>query len=243
MAARHHPEGGFATTRWSTVAVAVNGNAQGARAALERLCEDYWRALFAFALRQGRDVHTAEDLTQAFFAHFLARGYLRAADRSRGRFRTFLLTCFQHFLAHEWEKRRAIKRGGRLKFLSYEDHRQALESRAAERPELGPARHYDREWALTIMERAWFRLEAEVSGDGRADQFRELSRFLQVEAGPGEYAAVAARLAWTDRAVKLGVHRLRRRYGRLVRDEVRETVADEGDVADELRYLVELMAE
>src|SRR6188768_3188578 len=105
--------GRFTTTRWSSVARANDPTAPEARAALERLCQDYWQPLFAFALRQGRDFHAAEDLTQAFFAHFFERGYMRAVDRTRGRFRTFLLTCFQHFLVHEWEKACAAKRGGR----------------------------------------------------------------------------------------------------------------------------------
>ncbi len=242
MTASGEPAGQFATTRWSTVTIASDSSSPGARAALERLCQDYWPPLFAFALRQGRDFHTAQDLTQAFFAHFIERGYLRAADRTRGKFRTFLLTCFQHFLVHEWEKQQAAKRGGRFVLLSWEEQGAALESRAASSAELPPERHFDREWALAIMERALARLQGEFAAAGRERDFQVIGRFLHVEAAPGEYLAAATQLGLTHRAVKLAVHRLRRRYGRFVREEVRETVASESDVEDELRYLVELMS-
>ena len=240
--AAEYPAGRFATTRWSSVAIAGDASSPSARSALERLCQDYWPPLFAFALRQGRDFHVAQDLTQAFFAHFIERGYLRAADRTRGRFRTFLLTSFQHFLVHEWEKNRAVKRGGPFILLSWEEHCGDLESRATATPESPPERHYDREWALAIMERSLARLQAEFAAAGKETDFKLLSRFLHTEAAPGEYLTVANQLGVPDRSVKLAVHRIRRRYGRLVRDEVRETVANEADVEDEMRYLVELMS-
>ena len=242
MTADGDPEGRFTTTRWSSVAIAGDASSPSPRAALERLCQDYWPPLFAFALRQGRDFHTAQDLIQAFFTHFIERGYLRAADRTRGRFRTFLLTSFQHFLVHEWEKNRAVKRGGQFILLSWEESCGDLESRAAATPESPPERHYDREWALAIMERSLVRLQAEFAAAGKERDFQLLSYFLHAEAAPGEYLKVANQLGVKDRAVQLAVHRLRRRYGRLVREEVRETVASEADVEDEMRYLVELMS-
>jgi RNA polymerase sigma-70 factor (ECF subfamily) len=234
--------GRFSTTRWSTVAIASNSSSPEARAALERLCQDYWPPLFVFALRQGNDSHTAQDLTQAFFAHFIERGYLRAADRTRGRFRTFLLTCFQHFLVHEWEKHHAAKRGGGFVLLSWEEHAAALESRAASITDLPLERHYDREWALAIMERALARLQAEFAAVGRDRYFKVLGHFLHAEAAPGEYLEASTQLGLTHRTFKLAVHRIRRRYGRLVREEIRETVASESDVEAEMRYLVELMS-
>lgn len=234
--------GRFSTTRWSTVAIASDPASPDAHAALERLCQDYWPPLFAFALRKSRNPHTAEDITQAFFARFIERGYLNAADRTRGRFRTFLLTCFEHFLIHDWERNRAAKRGGHFTLLSWDEHRGALESRSAA-TESPPERHYDREWALVIMERALARLQEDFAASGRERNFQVLGRFLSAEAAPGEYAAAGEQLGLADRAVKLVVHRMRRRYGRLMRDAVRETVADESDVQDELRYLVELLSE
>ncbi|MCI0535145.1 MAG: sigma-70 family RNA polymerase sigma factor [Verrucomicrobiales bacterium] len=242
MSTDDNPSGRFTTTRWSTVIMAGRFPSPETRGALERLCQDYWPPLFAFALRQGRDSHAAEDVTQSFFTHFLERGYLRAADRTRGRFRTFLLTCFQHFLTHEWERNRAAKRGGRFMLVSWEENAAALESRATAVSDLKPELHYDREWALAMMRRALTRLEMELVESGRGRHFEVLGRFLHAEAASGEYAAAAEQLGLIDRAVKLAVHRLRRRYGRLVREEVRETVADESDVEAELRYLVELMS-
>jgi len=234
--------GRFATTRWSAVARAGDPAAPEARAALDRLCRDYWPPIFAFALRQGRDFHTAQDNTQAFFARFLERGYLRAADPTRGRFRTFLLTCFQHFLTQEWEKERAVKRGGRFELVSWEEQYPGLESRAAASTTSKPAEYYDREWALSVMGRALARLRTELAGAGREGRFVLLGRFLQAEPGPGDYENAARELGLNPRAVKLAVHRLRRRYGHLVRDEVRQTVSDESDVADELRHLVEVLS-
>jgi RNA polymerase sigma-70 factor (ECF subfamily) len=231
----------FATTRWTRVTIASDPASPAARAALEQLCQDYWPPLFAFALRQGRDSHTAQDLTQAFFAHFLERGYLRAADRTRGRFRTFLLTCFQHFLIHEWEKKQAVKRGGQFVLVSWEEQSAGLESRAVSAASMPPEKLYDREWALNIMERGLTRLRAEFVAAGRDRHFEILGQFLHSEPGPGEYLGAGQQLDLPHRAVKLAVHRMRRRYGRLVREEVRETVTSESEVDDEMRYLVELM--
>ncbi len=239
--ATDHVAWSFRTTRWSRVAMANDPASPEAVAALECLCQDYWPPLFAFALRRGRDSHAAEDLTQAFFARFIERGYLKAADRTRGRFRTFLLTSFNHFLIHDWEKNRAVKRGGQFTLLSWDEHHDVLESRATATA-LPPERHYDREWALAVMERALAKLRDEFAASGREHQFAVLGRFLSSEAVTGEYAAAGKELGLTERAVKLAVHRIRRRYGRLMRDEVRETVADESDVQDEMRYLVELVS-
>lgn len=232
----------FATTLWPVVMNAVDPTSPNAKAALERLCQDYWPPLCAYALHRGSDLHTAQDLTQAFFAHLLERGYLRAADRSRGRFRTFLLTCFQHFLIHEWEKTRAEKRGGNFKIVSWEEHGLGLASRVLSSPEMKPELHYDREWAMALMGRALVRLRKEYDHLGFQRQFEVLAKFLHGEPKPGEYQELAGVLSASDRVVRLTVHRMRRRFGRFVREEVRETVATEADAEAELRHLVEIMS-
>ena len=238
-----HLKGRFLTTRWSWVDAACDLASPESLPALERLCQAYWPSLYAFALRRGRDPHLAQDLTQAFFARFIERGYLRAADRERGRFRTFLLTSFEHFLIHEWEKRRAAKRGGQYELLSWDDHRDALEARVASTAaDVSAQTVYDREWALSIMERALAALREDCQRLGQEKVFEVLGRYLHAEAVPGEYPRAAAELGLPERAVRLAVHRLRRRYGRLVRDAVRETVASEADLGDEMRYLVELIS-
>jgi DNA-directed RNA polymerase specialized sigma24 family protein len=235
-------DGRFVTTRWATVTVAGDTSSPSMRAALERLCEDYWGPLVAYALRKGRDLHNAQDLTQAFFAHFIERGYLRAADRMRGKFRTFLLTCFQHFMIHEWEKERSARRGGQFTIVSWEEHDAAILSRIAAATDLTAERIYDREWAFAVTRRALLRLEEEFSASGRSEHFQVLGRFLYTEPVPGEYDTVASKLNLASGSVKLLVHRLRRRYGMFVREEVRQTLVNESDLEDELRYLVELLS-
>lgn len=242
MIAGENGEGRFSTTCWSTVALACDTSSPEKRVALERFCQAYWPPLFAYVLRRGCDLHTAQDLTQSFFAHFIQRGYVRAADRNRGKFRTFLLTCFQHFLIHEWEKNGAAKRGGQFSLLSWDQHSAGLKLRAAISGGMPAEKHYDREWALAIMERALDRLRLEFCCDGRDQLFEVLRVFLQMEAATGDYDKVGKVLGLEPRAVKLAVHRMRRRYGRIVRDEVRRTVTNEADVAEELHYLVELIS-
>lgn len=232
----------FATTRWTTVQTAIDPSSPEALSCLERLCQHYWPPLYGFARRQGNDVHTAQDLTQAFFAHFIGKGYLRAADRSRGRFRTFLLTSFSHFLTHEWEKARAEKRGGRFELTSWEEQLATLESQLACSQPAPPERDYDRQWALTALERALARLRSEFSAAGQDAHFAVLGPFLHAEAQTGEYQAIATQLGVSDRWVKVAVHRLRRRYGRLVREEIRDTVLTDSEVEDEMAYLVELLS-
>lgn len=231
----------FQSTRWSSIAVAADSSDPEARQSLERLCQAYWPPLFAYALRQGRDIPSAQDLTQSFFAHFIERGYLRAADRARGRFRTFLLTCFQHFLIHEWEKTQALRRGGRFSLVSLEEHVHELETRAAEGAVASPEQLYDREWAMALLARALTRLSGEFAASGNERKYRVLSRFLDAEPGPGDYARAAEELGIHVRAVKLGVHRMRRRFGRLVRDEIRETVSTDADAQEEMQHLIKTM--
>lgn len=232
----------FRTTRWSEVAAAGGASSPDAQVALERLCLDYWPPLFAFALRRGNDRLTSQDLTQAFFARFIERGYLRAADRNRGRFRTFLMTCFQHFLVHEWEKTRREKRGGSHFRISWDDCCAEVEARACGSIHTPQERHYDREWALLVFDRAMVRLRDEYARNGNLRRFERLVGYLQTDPAAGEYLQVGLELSLSARAVRVIVHRLRRRFGQLVSEEVRGTVASEADAADELRYLVDVLS-
>jgi DNA-directed RNA polymerase specialized sigma24 family protein len=241
-AATHDLERRFATTRWSRVVVAGDSTSPESRAALERLCQEYWPPLFAFALRRCQDPHSAQDLTQSFFAHFIDRGYLRAANRERGRFRTFLLTCFEHFLVHQWEKERAAKRGGNYVLVSWDEQCDGALLPARSAADLSPEKLYDRAWAQVIMQRAFTRLQNEHAKGERNIQFKVLGRFLSAEVAPGEYVDLGEQLGVAPGAVKLAVHRMRRRFRALVREEIRETVANESDVDDEMRYLVEIIS-
>lgn len=225
----------FATTRWSLVAAAQDPAAPESRQALADLCAAYWYPVYAYVRRRGHDHHQAQDLTQAFFARLLEKNDLAAADRTRGRFRTFLLTACQHFLANQHDYEMAKKRGGgrspvRLDFADA-DHRYAHEPAHDDTPE----RLFDRRWALDLLDRALAELRDEYEGSGRAKLFDALKGTLT--GGAEGYAELADRLGMTEGAVKVAVHRLRQRYRDRLRAAIAETVEKPEDVDDEVRDL------
>lgn len=225
----------FATTQWSLVVAARDGTDSQARLALEALCEAYWYPLYAHVRRRGRSADEAPDLTQAFFADLLGRDFLGRVDQSRGRFRSFLLASLEHFLSRERDKEHALKQGGGIKPLSL-DSREA-EDRYLHEPEdrLTPEMAFERRWGLTVLERTMERLRAEFAG--QADRFERFKLFL-TGSGSAQYREIATDLGMTETAVKAAVHRLRQRYGQLLRQEIAETVADPVEVDDEVRHLL-----
>ena len=221
--------------------LAAGADSAESTTALDQLCRTYWYPLYAYVRRFGHGVQDAQDLTQAFFAELFNKSYLRAADRERGKFRSFLLTAFRHFLAHEWEKTRAAKRGGGVPSL-YLDEQTAEELYQQEPVTVdAPDRLYDRTWALRVFEQSLARLRQESEAQGKTPHFEELKSFLSHEPAPGAYAVVAANLDLSPNAVAVAVHRLRQRYAVLVRDSVAQTVAQPGQVEEELRYLISLI--
>jgi RNA polymerase sigma factor (sigma-70 family) len=230
----------FATTHWSVVLAAGDAASPRAAEALEKLCRTYWFPLYAYVRGKGHSAEDAQDLTQEFFARFLEKNSVSHADRQRGRFRSFLLTSMQNFLAHEWESARAQKRGGGRRPVVWD------EEAAEQRYELDNALHltpdkvYEQRWALTLFQQALSQLRKEFTGE-KASQFDELKQFLTNPAGDGDYAAVASRLGMTPGAVSVAVHRVRQRYRQLVREEIAHTVPTAADIDDELRYLIGLM--
>ena len=230
--------GSFAATRWTMVLNAAHrGEAQEAAPALAELCRLYWPPLYAYARRSGQAVHAAEDLTQAFFARLLAKDGLANVAPHKGRFRSFLLAAFKHFLANEWDKARALKRGGGAIHLTIDTD--AAETRYACEPAdaLTPDRVFDRQWALTVLDRVLERLRAEQDTSEAARRFAALEPALAAESGAVGYAELAASLGMTEGAVKVAVHRLRRRYRELLRADIADTVADPAQVEDELQAL------
>ena len=229
--------GQFATTHWSVVLAAGHKSSPDAQAALSTLCQTYWYPLYAFVRRQGCSPHDAQDLTQEFFARFLEKNYLGDVHRERGRFRSFLLAALKHFLANEWDRARALKRGGGREFVSLDEH--AAESRYALEPrdELSADKIYERRWALMVLERVLGRLKQEFADAGKAAQFQLLKNALPGGQGSVPYAEVAARLNTTEEAVKVAVHRLRKRYREMLRAEIAQTVAGPGEIEDEIRHL------
>jgi RNA polymerase sigma factor (sigma-70 family) len=232
----------FATTRWSLVVSAGSDSSPEGRAALESLCGAYWYPLYAFARRGGEDAHGAQDLVQGFFAELLEKDWLRQADRTRGRFRTFLLAAFRHHASHEREKARALKRGGGKTPLPLDF--EAGEGRYQREPsdDRTPERLFERRWALTLLDSALARLREEHERAGREALFEALRGTLVAGGPEAPWAEVGARLAMTEGAVKVAAHRLRRRYREVLRQAIAETVADPSEVDDEIRHLMGSLA-
>jgi len=228
----------FATTHWSLVAAAGQRSSPEAQEALATLCRVYWYPLYAYARRRLANVDDAQDLTQEFFAQLLEKDYLQAADPARGKFRSFLLTAFKHFLAKQRDRANAHKRGGGRQFLP-------LDFQTGERRyDLEPADHatpdtiFERRWALTLLEQTLARLRQEFVNAGKQKLFETLKAALTGEDTLGPYARIAEALDMSEQAVKVAVHRLRRRYQELLRAEIAQTVATTEEIDDELRDLI-----
>jgi RNA polymerase sigma-70 factor (ECF subfamily) len=231
----------FATTHWSVVLQAGQGDSPAAEAALERLCQVYWPPLYAYVRRLGRSETDAQDLTQQFFAHFLERNYFRVADRQRGKFRSFLLTCLKHFLAHEKQKAQAAKRGGTITFIAWDDLTKEEIFDLAESPEKSPEQIYERQWAVRVMDQALSKLRDEFAATGKNRDFEHFREYLTHDPPDGAYPKVAELIGMNANAVAVAVHRFRQRYRDLVRKEIAHTVADPADIEDELRHLLGLL--
>ena len=233
----------FATTHWSVVLTAGETDSQQAAEALEKLCRAYWYPLYAYVRRKGYAAHDAQDLTQEFFARLLARNYLSVADRNRGKFRSFLLGCLEHFLAREWTRAHAQKRGGGKLLFSLDE--MDAENRYLREPahELTAEKIFDRRWATTLLDQAMTRLREECLASQKGDLFAKCQDYLSGERGEASYADLAASLAMSEGAIKVAVHRLRQRYGELVRAEIAQTVASPDEVDEELRYLFAVLRE
>jgi RNA polymerase sigma-70 factor (ECF subfamily) len=230
--------GRFRTTRWSLVLAARDRTSPEARLALQELCEAYWYPLYAFIRRQGHPAEEAQDLTQEFFVRLLEKDFLALVDQSRGKFRSFLMTACKHFLANERDRAQALKRGGRREFLSI--NAQAGESRYVTEPmhDLTAERLFERRWALMLLHHVLGRLRDELQQAGKGEQFERLKVFLTGEKPAEHYAQVAQALAASPGAVRVAVHRMRRRYRELLREEIARTVNDPDQVEAEIRDLM-----
>jgi RNA polymerase sigma-70 factor (ECF subfamily) len=225
--------GEFATTRWSVVLLAGQEVSPQSAAALEKLCHAYWQPIYLFARRRGWLEEDAKDLTQQFFALLLERNDFTGLDPKKGKFRTFLLAAFTHFLSNEYDRANALKRGGgkviSLSELPSED--------ICPETERSPAMIYDFGWAKTILQTALHALKTEMVEAGKQAQFKELKSFLTSNGGAGDYALVATKLGVEASSVPVQVHRLRQRYRELVRTEVLQTVSSPTELEEEMRHL------
>ena len=232
----------FVTTHWSVVSTAGRSHTTRARKALARLCETYWYPLYVYVRRRGHSPEDAQDLTQEFFARLLEHNWVGKADQDKGRFRTFLLTAISRFLANEWDRARTKKRGAGAATVPLDAEFAETRYCADTERSVAPDRLYDRQWALTLLDRTLTRLDAEHQRLGRGEEFAVLSPTLTAERGDIRYAALAARLGVNEPAARMAVHRLRKRFREVFREEISQTVADPKDTEGEIRHLLAALA-
>lgn len=228
----------FANTHWSVVLSAADKcHPTHALASLEKLCRVYWHPLYFFARRQGQSPHDAQDSTQEFFARLLQNGWLEAVDKKQGRFRSFLLAAFKHFLSNERDKARAQKRGGGQVVISIDTGNAETHYGCEPADRMTAEKIFERSWAMTLLEQTAARLRTEYERDGKTELFEQLKVTLTEPRGTIAYATLGRELKMSEGAVKVAVHRLRQRYRAVLRAEVAETLANPADVEDELRQI------
>jgi len=230
----------FTTTHWTVVLAAKGVPAERQAAALEQLCRTYWHPLYSYIRRRGNGPEDAQDLTQEFFARLLEKQWLEGVEKNGSRFRSFLLTALNGFLANQHDRAQAAKRGGGQQVISL-DAAEAERCYLLEPAASAPEQVFDRRWALTVLDRAFTRMKEETTATGRTRQFEALNPFLSHEPEAGEYAAVAKELQASAGAVGVLVHRLRARYRELVRAEIAETLADPSQLDAEMADLFSVL--
>lgn len=230
----------FPNTRWSVVLAARQPSPEAA-AAMEDICRAYWYPLYAYVRRCGHSAHDAQDLTQEFFCRLLEKRWLDSADRDKGRLRTFLIVALKNFMSNEWRRASARRRGGGQAHLQLDTA--FAESRfAADAQSLAPDETFDRQWALTLLDLTVNRLREEFSEAGKPDDFDALKSCLMAGRGAIDYAEVAARLRTSEGAARVAVHRLRKRFRVIYREEISQTLAEGADLDAELHHLASALA-
>jgi len=222
--------------------MAAGSDTTRAQEALAHLCETYWQPLYAYVRRRGYSPEDAQDLTQEFFARLLEHRWVGDADRGKGRFRTFLLTALSRFLANEWDRARSQKRGGGAVALSLNTTAAEERYQLAGVQAFAPDQLYDRQWAMTLLDRALTRLGTEFERSGKATEFAVLSPFLTAERNAIPYAEVAAGLGLNETAARQAVHRLRKRFREVFGDEIAQTLAGPEEAEEEIRHLLTALA-
>jgi RNA polymerase sigma-70 factor (ECF subfamily) len=234
----------FDATSWTAVMAAGGGETPEAQVALTQLCQDYWPPLHAYVRRLGKSREEALDLTQQFFYVLLSKNYLGAADRRKGKFRTFLLTALNRFLTNDWQKSQALKRGGGVLSISLDDDQDGEGSAVQPSTEISPLKLFEQRWASTILQAAMNRLEAELSAAGKEKNFKILRPFLDDKYAYGGYNELAGQLDMSQNAIRVTVHRLRAQLAELVRAEVARTMANPTpeEVEEEVQHLFDAFA-
>jgi RNA polymerase sigma-70 factor (ECF subfamily) len=233
----------FATTHWSAVLAAGDEASPRAESALAELCQTYWYPLYAYIRRRGHGPSEAEDLTQAFFARLLEKRFFGEVTPKVRRFRAFLLASLKHFLANEWDRTRTKKRGGGKVVLSLDEEQVEGRYRLEPIDRVTPETLFERGWAWTILEQVLGTLQQEFAASGKSALFDQLKGLLLGSCPSGLYAEIAAQTGLTEGAVKVTAHRLRRRYGELLRAQISQTVDGPREIEDELRHLLRVLSE
>lgn len=232
----------FPATRWSVVLAAVGESSPESAQALEALCRNYWYPLYDYIRRSGHSSHDAEDLTQEFFCRLLEKRWLQAADPGKGRLRTFLIVALKHFMAKEWRRVSAERRGGGQAHVPMDTVFAESRFAAAAASSLPAEDAFDQQWALTLLELTVNRLQGEFVAAGKPDDFTILKATLMAAHGAIDYAGVAANLGVSQGAARVAVHRLRKRFREIFREEISQTLAEGADLEDEVRYLAAALA-
>jgi RNA polymerase sigma-70 factor (ECF subfamily) len=230
----------FPHTRWSVVLAATQPGSPESARALEALCHAYWHPLYAYARRCGQSPHDAQDLTQSFFQRLLEKQWLADADREKGRLRTFLVLALKHFMANEWRRTSAQKRGGHHFLVPLDT--ELAEKQCATDSQLSPDEVFDRQWSLVLLDLTLNKLQSEFAATGRSSDYAKLKNCLMAEHGAIDYAAIAQDLGLNAGAARVAVHRLRKRFRQLFREEISRTLADRSDLEGELRHLAAALA-
>jgi RNA polymerase sigma factor (sigma-70 family) len=233
----------FPHTRWSLVLAATRKDAPESAAALEALCHAYWFPLYAYARRCGQSPPDAQDLTQEFFCRLLEKRWLDSADREKGKLRTFLVVAFKNFMMNEWRRNSAQRRGAGQASITLDTEFAESRQAAAISPTLAPDEMFDQQWALTLLDLTVNRLRAEFADAGKPGDFDALKDCLMAERGAIDYATVATRLGLNEGAARVAVHRLRKRFREVYRDEISRTLSEGEDLAAELRHLTAALAQ
>ena len=232
----------FPATPWSLVFAAAQSEAPDSREALATLCQSYWHPLYAFVRRTGHGRDNAQDLVQGFFARFLEKNYLRGRSPAQGRFRSYMLSAFKHFLANEYDRSRAVRRGGGQPVLSLDVLREEHWLPEDEpTTETTPETIYDKRWALLLLDRALVDLRREFEAAGKPQDYQVLEGFLPGGRQSMTYQEAAERMGRSVGAVKVAIHRLRRKYREHLRKEVARTVSEPGEIDPEIRYLIDVL--
>jgi RNA polymerase sigma factor (sigma-70 family) len=234
--------GAFAPTRWSVIHAAQGFDSTERRSALEELCRIYWRPLYAFARGEGYAPHDAQDLTQGFFERLLEKDYLRSVDRAKGKFRSFLLASFKHFLSNKRVRAGALKRGGTLTFIPLDAAMAETQYNRQLAAQFTGDELFERHWALALLDQVLGRLEKEFASAGKKQLYATLKETLAGPRSTLPYVRLGEMLGMSEAAVKVAVHRLRQRYRELLREEIARTVQSAEEVEEELRHLFRVLS-